>query len=486
MRPKLTSRRRITPGRGWGIGRGIARGIRAGAMLAVAAGTLAAAQPARAGIVTLANFGPSLPGHPTGVPIAGSDGAFYGSVFNLPTLVQSLSFPGLYRAAPPAKGQTAWQIAPVAVSTTESFAGALDPLAAGPGGVIYGAAYLGGCRPSGLGPLPCNALVALTPPAPGASSWGVQVLYRFDASVSGIAALAVHKGAVFAALVQANGCASTAVSACGSVARLAPGPAGSTPWTGRTIYRFTGAADGQSPAGPMLIDGQGDVFLTSLFVSGGTASPCAGSFCGRIVELMPPADPAQGWAALTVFTPGSAPDQQIPRLGYGLASSAGGAFWGAVITTAPATLSCQAHACGTVMRLSAGPAALPRAWAGQVIGQFTGGAGSGAWPQAGLAVDHAGRIWGTAAQGGAGTCPLLALAAGIPPGPGCGVLFSLTPSASAGGGYHLAPIYRFTGQADGGAPFGGVVLASGGLAVLGSTFQGGTGSGTLYEHRLPK
>ncbi len=95
-----------------------------------------------------------------------------------------------------------------------------------------------------------------------------------------------------------------------------------------------------------------------------------------------------------------------------------------------------------------------------VLYSFMGGA-DGLYPEASLIRDAAGNLYGTTNQGGS---PASA-----------GVVFKVD---SAG---HETVLYRFTGGADGGYPYSGVIRDSAGK-LYGTTFGGGTANfGTVYK-----
>ena len=88
-----------------------------------------------------------------------------------------------------------------------------------------------------------------------------------------------------------------------------------------------------------------------------------------------------------------------------------------------------------------------------VLHNFTGGS-DGARPQATLAIDRAGNLYGTAPQLGA---------------LGYGTVFKLT---RYGANFIFNPLYNFQGQYDGGAPIGPVTIAADGT-LYGTTIEGG-------------
>ncbi len=104
-------------------------------------------------------------------------------------------------------------------------------------------------------------------------------------------------------------------------------------------------------------------------------------------------------------------------------------------------------------------AAVPLAQAGLTdIYNFTDGV-DGASPQSGLCLGANGILYGTAVNGGTN---------------GFGAVFSVT---TAGG---FTPLYSFTGNADGGAPWAGLIQLSNGN-FYGTTLEGGDGYGTIFE-----
>ena len=112
----------------------------------------------------------------------------------------------------------------------------------------------------------------------------------------------------------------------------------------------------------------------------------------------------------------------------------------------------------------------PGAWAAsnyKVLHKFTGGAdgnefmevtGEGNWFSSGLLLDVTGNLFGVTAAGGAY---------------GFGVVFKLAPNTD--GTWSQSVLYSFTGGADGGYPFAGLISDSAG-DLYGTTSGGGSGS----------
>jgi uncharacterized repeat protein (TIGR03803 family) len=108
-----------------------------------------------------------------------------------------------------------------------------------------------------------------------------------------------------------------------------------------------------------------------------------------------------------------------------------------------------------------------------VLYAFTGGA-DGAFPEAGLAFDAAGNLYGTTVAGGgenAGRCLL--------PQDFCGTVFRLKPDG--GGKWTESVLHSFGATYDGGTSFAGVLVGAKGQ-LYGTTYRGGPhDSGTVFE-----
>ncbi|MGC2111638.1 MAG: choice-of-anchor tandem repeat GloVer-containing protein [Candidatus Korobacteraceae bacterium] len=114
----------------------------------------------------------------------------------------------------------------------------------------------------------------------------------------------------------------------------------------------------------------------------------------------------------------------------------------------------------------------------QVIHNFSG-AQDGATPQAGLTMDRAGNLYGTANYGGnaGGDCGVA----------GCGSVFRLTKK---NGNWVLSPLYDFAGGNDGSNPQSANVVINSDGSLFSSTFLGGQGCtgqgcGTVFKLQPP-
>ncbi len=138
--------------------------------------------------------------------------------------------------------------------------------------------------------------------------------------------------------------------------------------------------------------------------------------------------------------------------------------------TLPARTAKLVTLIGLAAVLAVVPGAQSHAQTFQVIHNFTGGA-DGAVPVAGLTIDRAGNLYGTATEGGTGSaCPIVDY--------GCGAAFRLKPS---GTGWVFQPLYEFHGGPNDGAnPEARMVFAPNG-ALYGTTYSGGIVNNTCGD-----
>lgn len=124
-----------------------------------------------------------------------------------------------------------------------------------------------------------------------------------------------------------------------------------------------------------------------------------------------------------------------------------------------------AYGHGVVFRLSPNASG---GWTETVLHSFKGGTSDGATPHASVIRDSAGNLYGTTVGGGGGTCP-----------GGCGIVFQLLPAAS--GSWTEAVPHRFTGGTDGAGPYSGVILDGAGNLYGATTAGGAKGFGAVYK-----
>jgi uncharacterized repeat protein (TIGR03803 family) len=289
---------------------------------------------------------------------------------------------------------------------------------------------------------------------------------------------------------------------CGTVYKLSPPPRACAtvlcPWTETILYRFTGRADGASPAGALVFDRAGNIYGTA--GAGGNLVTC-GDGCGVVFKLTP----SNGsWTESVLYNFTGVPDGMEPTSGvifdnsgnlYGTTFLGGieGGFWGV-------------YGNGTVFELSPSESG----WTEKILCQFQGGC-EGANPQGGLIIDSAGNLFGTTFQtptafmltpsGGNWNYSLLRAFSYSGDGPEdslfrdaagnlygttssdgayyYGTVFELTPS---GGGWTYTDLHDFSGAPDDGAQPGGNVIRDANGNLYGTTTRGGANDlGVVFE-----
>jgi uncharacterized repeat protein (TIGR03803 family) len=204
--------------------------------------------------------------------------------------------------------------------------------------------------------------------------------------------------------------------------------------TFKVVHNFTGGSDGSGPLNGFIADSAGNLY--------GTASTGGSSNFGIVFKL----STAGVETVLHNFAGGA--DGATPE--SFLVRDKAGNLYG---TTTAGGVS----GAGTVFKVTA-------AGVESVLYSFTGKT-DGAAPEAGLAIDAAGNLYGTTTAGGA---------------KGNGTVFKLI-SSKTGGRWMERVLYSFGTGTDGTIPVAGVTLVAGGK-ILGTTSAGGAnGYGTVFQ-----
>ncbi len=266
---------------------------------------------------------------------------------------------------------------------------------------------------------------------------------------------------------------------CGVVFELTPLGTG---WTETVLHNFMGGADGCFPMNPLIMDRAGNLYGTT------ADSPHA---AGTVFELSPSGG---GWAKRVIYTLGSRWDNLIIG-GAGLAMDAAGNIFGAgsgeIFELSPngnggwsstvihklgeaegvpvldqagnlygTTTRGGSKNQGTVYELSPGKTG---GWAKKILYAFEGG-NDGSNPQAGIAFDVSGNIYGTTTAGGEY---------------GAGTVFELVAPVGSGS-YQEKVLWSFNGG-NGDFPQASLVLDSVGN-LYSTTLQGGSSNaGVVFE-----
>jgi uncharacterized repeat protein (TIGR03803 family) len=321
------------------------------------------------------------------------------------------------------------------------------------------------------------------------SGWTITPLYSFSGSDGNNP----ENGVVFGPDGSLYG------STFGTVFNLKPSPTRPptvfSPWNLTTLYQFQGGSDGESTAGDVIFDSQGDIYGVTFLGGQGCYEGC-----GTIYELTP----SNGaWKKNTLY------------YFQGLNDGAGpaGVIFDSAGNLCGTTETGGADGAGTIFKFVPSGSG----WRDNTLYSFDYRGSGGFYPQAGLITDASGNLYGGTSDGpgssgtifelspsngvytvlyqipsryeGGPAAPLFMDAAGNLYGTingycvDCpGAVFKLTPGSS---GWTFTSLHDFTGGSDGSHPLSNVVMdANGnlyGTASEGGTGCNGTGCGVVWE-----
>lgn len=310
-------------------------------------------------------------------------------------------------------------------------------------GNLYGLTGYGGNTTCGEH-LGCGTAYKMTKSANG--HWTESVLYEFSEGTPlnslGPSNLAIDAAGDLFSNTYSGG-AGNCYSGCGTLFELSPGENGE--WTESILSNFAAEPGGYNPSGGLVWGPGGRLYGTT------TLGGLAGGINGTVFEATPNAD-----GSWTVTTPFAFPTTDGDVSQSTLIEDAEGNLYG---TTAEGGLD----NIGTVFKLS--PAS--GKWKEQLLFEFVGtidGAATGSFPSAGLVMDSAGNLYGTAFDGGASNL---------------GAVFELSPTAT--GEWDETVLYSFVGGSDGANPAAVLIFDSAGN-LFGTTEYGGLYSnGTVFK-----
>ena len=261
----------------------------------------------------------------------------------------------------------------------------------------------------------------LVPPTADTTPWPEQLLWAFtDPTTDGSGPACAP---VFGLGQALYGTTSTGgVNTSGVVYRIVPPTVQGGEWTEQMLFDFTGS-DGIEPVGPIAIDSAGTIYGTT-YVGGPQA--------GVVFRLAPPAQPDGDWIESTLYSFGSqSGDFGAPN---GVVLGPNGVLYG----TQLGGPRCDTAGCGVVYQLSP-PETPGGAWVETILYTFVGQAtGDGAQPNSTPVIAPGGVLYGTTSGGGKGY----------------GTVYKLQPPSSPGGSWTEVVLYSFTGGADGMDPAG--------------------------------
>jgi uncharacterized repeat protein (TIGR03803 family) len=383
--------------------------------------------------------------------LADSQGNLYGTTYFGGSFLSGTVF----ELSPPATIGTSWT-----ETVLHTFAGGTTD-GANPGGKLvadsfgnlYGATYSGGAH--GVG-----TVYQLIPPSAAGGSWTENLLYQFNGSdglnpASGL--LLDTAGNLYGSTENGGTC-----SASGTVFELSPPSVSGGAWTETILHNFSGACrhvDGSVPVG-------GLIFTKAGAIRGATFWGGAGGY-GTVFQLTPPQVGHIQWGIGILHSFVAPPDGYHP-LGGVIADRAGN-LYGTTQDGGNSTVCPSSQGCGTVFELS--PPTVPgNPWTENILYNFTGG-NDGAAPSTPL-IFNGGSLFGTATEGGLGTCNGLQVMGG------CGSIFELAPPTTLGAPWTETTLHTFSGSnPDEGLPDSGLILGKGGRLY-------GTTVGNEYDNPI--
>ena len=247
-------------------------------------------------------------------------------------------------------------------------------------GNLYGTTEFGGKYKQGT-------VFELSPPTSG-DNWTETVLYNFAGGADGAQP---HGGLQLDSSGNLYGTTNfggnpNCPKGCGTVFKLAQG---SGTWTKTILYTFTGGSDGQQPNARLLLDGQGNLYGTTM--QGGNISAACPLGCGTVFRLAP----TSGSWNKTVLHAFSGNDGASPYAG--VTSDPSGNLYGTTYAGgAYVAAGASKLGPGTVFKLT------PESngsWTETVLHSFKG-SWDGGGPIGGVILDDEGCIYGTTFQGG--------------------------------------------------------------------------------------
>ncbi len=312
-------------------------------------------------------------------------------------------------------------------------------------GNLYGAAIYGGVHNSN------GAIFKLTPPSAPDGSWTESVIYSFSSGTTGTGPggrLAIDKAGNLYGVAEQGG---DPICQCGTVFKLKPPTVGGGSWQFLVMHTFTGT-DGVYPLTGVALDNKGAVYGTTVY---------GGSLGDGVAYKISSSGSDFTETILKNFTVSSY------QTGPFILDAAGNLYGTSV--------SGGAYGDGSVFKLSP-PEGGTGEWVETLL--YSGNIGlTGGNPLGALVMDSKGQIYGTNSSGGV-------LSSG---GPGSGTIFRLSPPLAAGGAWTHSTLYTFTGLADGRLPFGGVALNRAKGVLYGTTQDGGgdTQCGVVFSLTPP-
>lgn len=271
---------------------------------AVATGALTpfAAAPAQGVYTSIYEFSKKTGTDPLGSLIEGANGVLYGT-----TSKKAAGYGSVYSLSPPVQGGS-WTAQPL-----YKFLGGTDgatpegALVSDASGVLYGTTSTGGAAKK------WGTVFKLVPPGKGSKTWTETILYSFTGKSDGgtpRAGLSLGSDGTLYGTASVGG-SQDGADGLGTVFSLAPPAKGQTAWIQTVLHTFQGP-DGANPLAALTTDATGALYGTAS-VGGAYPPPCAGTGCGVVFQMVPPAKGKTNWTENVLYSFGGDADGLFPR-----------------------------------------------------------------------------------------------------------------------------------------------------------------------------
>jgi len=324
-------------------------------------------------------------------------------------------------------------------------------------GNLYGTTVLGGTGGTcGYNQDGCGTVFELKRPANSGDPWVETVLYRFqggsDGYYPGSALVADSDGNLYSTTVDGGSHSN------GTVFELKRPATLDGPWLHRVLYSFVGVptgggnGDGAQP-NQIVFDGAGNLYGTT--DGGGSCTDFEGMvMCyGSAFMLTPPTTANGAWTESVIYRFSAS----------GLYNPHSGLIFDKVGNLYGTTYVGGSHGIGATYELTP-PSAAGGTWTEQDVFDFDGLDGGA--PNASVAFDSAGNLYGTTLIGGPANA---------------GTVFELTPPAVPGGSWTETVLYGFQAAGDGNSPLANVIFDPSGNLFSTAWMGGEFLRGTVFE-----
>jgi hypothetical protein len=269
-------------------------------------------------------------------------------------------------------------------------------------GNLFGTAALGGQFSNG-------AVFEASPPIRRGGNWTESIIYSFGSGADGffpLAGLAIDgAGDLFGTTEFGGTFTSYCQSGCGTVFELSPAP--HKTWTYTVIQKFDGKTDGATPEDPLLFDGSGNIYGTTLEGQGNAS----GGYGGAAFELTPPPAKGQNWSENVLYL--------FPEYLYDAGYSSAGLIFDSAGNLYGTSQSGGPLYEGTAFELRR-PEMPGAPWTDKILHNFNKTHGGSTYPFNALVFGVGGELYGTTPYGGYGNCLFGRIK-------GCGTIFELAP-----------------------------------------------------------